>query len=1261
MPLKTNKSRTGVATKSVTSGQQQETSGQESQAEIQNFRESQPETASSLAVAGSQSTRVFNSRGQRGAQGSTQRTQTPFAAGISSTPQSVAQATDFGDVQSVSQARQAASETRKRVGSALERGTGVMGSASASRGNVRGRSRRGTGGINPTQSAVAPEQATPPDPAYTGYPDDFVRQFGLYLLRPEILAVYDFDAMLDGDELTSAGEFQRVQNAAAKSLQERAYRATRDLLSRYTYLPSFGYSAEAARELVPVNQIESEGISLFEQAVSKWDQDAQSVETFESVARVKALNSQNVSSCLDIVNLSSDSWTNNTGFITLGSIIARNSTALAQRPTSAAYEEQGVLFDRHSYLRDQTDTPASVITSLLSYGGGDASFGLDVKFTSYSLMHTLLSNSFVSFAFGSVRKSLSSVTRTRQESENGNTFNYSFRQDETGGISSKTLLTSARKFADDVLTLNATHRDVDVPRTILLQLSSLSSFRGSALYVDSDTPAMQVFMNLLGAPARIGNAPASALESSALAPQGSVADLLFQIPSGPRSTRAVFFDRSHGPGLPARYEHGYTYLFGSTSTGSDVANDLISRCNAAINQIDLLDSQLLSAVAIRSQTSDVRSADVSYFLLQRYADLLEGKWEESGQAAHSSEYAITGLKREYERALKYAGDGPIANAVNASERELVANFADRSRAGSDPRFVPVYVDPEILQLLTLNVPYHGELLSWAKGAVAELMRYFDESVDFFTGARTTAPSPISASIYGDDRTSLKRNLGSFYGASATQNASRIFSLDVHGASAMDRIAKWCISAVRSIFPLEEGFSDSEQIAESRVAALTSVRGPNKSYTFKELCLLCLAFASYMTYNLLTRSSWRDSSNPYMRFKDDATDTLTRVVSYVPACYDDARVSMGVVKSQLGVIVEGLGQMVSQTTAAGSSFVGGQFDMINTPLQAAGISLRRAEFLSRSARDPFTSYRYDVVSSSNILRMIGLNSLYKTQLMRQEDTRVLVVGLPAGITHVVGTSERFVKITVRRRDQSGESVSYEPVTHIFDTHAFFSIEACQAAQQFPWSVFRAFDSIDTITQVSLARLDFTSGTSQKFGNLSFVEAPSVSMPYLTSPDLSGESESEKVVISDFTVDCEFIGASVAARELGASVDQLTTSPLLAGSHVVDYFLKQHILSQSGMDLFEAAFTTSGTAFEPDPTATTDEFRQYILNLCTLQLARPGREQDSYAFSADVRAIDIVSRTPIIKSSDYADLCVKPTIFDRVFAFPINLRQFRRTTS
>ena len=148
------------------------------------------------------------------------------------------------------------------------------------------------------------------------------------------------------------------------------------------------------------------------------------------------------------------------------------------------------------------------------------------------------------------------------------------------------------------------------------------------------------------------------------------------------------------------------------------------------------------------------------------------------------------------------------------------------------------------------------------------------------------------------------------------------------------------------------------------------------------------------------------------------------------------------------------------------------------------------------------------------------------------------------------------------------------------------------------------------------------------------------------------------VSDFISEVEFIDNRAAAEDLGTTVNLLPSHPALIGNHFVDYLLKTHVRNVSGLDLSESTFTTSETAFSPSTTDNIDEARSYVFNICTLDFLTD-QSVGSANFESSVRHLDVLSRTPLIRSNSYADLCKKSTYFDRVFAVPINMKLFRRT--
>jgi hypothetical protein len=136
--------------------------------------------------------------------------------------------------------------------------------------------------------------------------------------------------------------------------------------------------------------------------------------------------------------------------------------------------------------------------------------------------------------------------------------------------------------------------------------------------------------------------------------------------------------------------------------------------------------------------------------------------------------------------------------------------------------------------------------------------------------------------------------------------------------------------------------------------------------------------------------------------------------------------------------------------------------------------------------------------------------------------------------------------------------------------------------------------------------------------------------LVSPVFSTEAAIQQVLVSDFIVDVEFVNVGVASSELGVSFTGVQTSSRIVGNHFVDYLLKTHVRNVAGLDLSESTFTTSQSAFEVIPTQGLDEARSYFFNICAVDFLSTSTVGTA-KFEADVKHLDIVSRTPIIRLS------------------------------
>ena len=570
----------------------------------------------------------------------------------------------------------------------------------------------------------------------------------------------------------------------------------------------------------------------------------------------------------------------------------------------------------------------------------------------------------------------------------------------------------------------------------------------------------------------------------------------------------------------------------------------------------------------------------------------------------------------------------------------------------------------MLTLLSGVVSTTGDFAEWLSRAPNTLMRTWDQAFDYAIGTRDSDPD---ASIYenfynnanGDDVTrQIKESFGT-----GTQLKYLVRYGNNYAISEMTRLVEWSIRLARSLFFSEEGFRTSPDSAEI-MAVLPNGDGTD-TYTLKEICLLLIAFASCHTRTILAPPgirayfvSSRDEGLSRATFSDTGASNLNDLFSHVPVSFDCARLCLAVVNSQLSSAIPGIRRLTTTSDSAADLLVGGKFSLLYTPCQAAAASIRRAEFLSRPRKSPFQSRKYDAFSVARVYENSAIRSLYKCELMRHDDTRIIFVGLPAGIQHVLGSDQRFAKINITLRDQADPSVSYEPITFIFDMFMFVSADTCSALNVAPWTLTGNGNLQEAITSVSAFKAALA-GT-KTFGNLSRVTARVIDIPNVTSPGLVGTSvDDNRVRVSDFIADVDFLDISAARSELAlSSAVSTSNSPRLVGNHLVDSLLKTHIRNMSGLDLSESTFTTSDSGFKAGDPTLLDEARSYIFNACMVNAIRTTQSTDAAAFATDLKMLDVLSATPLIRSNGYADLCVKPTYFDRVFALPINARMFRR---
>jgi hypothetical protein len=95
--------------------------------------------------------------------------------------------------------------------------------------------------------------------------------------------------------------------------------------------------------------------------------------------------------------------------------------------------------------------------------------------------------------------------------------------------------------------------------------------------------------------------------------------------------------------------------------------------------------------------------------------------------------------------------------------------------------------------------------------------------------------------------------------------------------------------------------------------------------------------------------------------------------------------------------------------------------------------------------------------------------------------------------------------------------------------------------------------------------------------------------------------------------------------------------------------------SGLDFDESVFTTSSIAFNPKVPDNLDELARRAYSELAAVLITSSRSQDPERLASDIRRLEVISRSPAMRSNSYRDLCERSTIFDRVFAIPIALGQ------
>jgi len=1163
-----------------------------------------------------------------------------------------------------------------------------------------GASRRRSGSF--TSEWATPTPAPAPTPIVNLNVEDQVYPYGLYLLRPEIITLFDSDPLFENEISTGANDFLSMQFAYAKSIQEASYRRTRKLLSSLSYLPSLGFTESDLQPLEPATAGESAGVSLFEQGLSRWDADYSATLSFEATAAEKSITAQDIASTLDIANMSSNSTDDQYAFASLKSLIDASVQELNADPTAAQYTDEGSMpmldrvYDLHGYLRN-TDDGSKFISSLLN-----TDTEIDAGFRSYTLMHSLLQQAYFSFAFGTPRDSTvpEMPTRTRDEADPQSAYKYSIATGPLAKLVQKSTFTdlSEFKFAEDTAELTSALSSRDIAKALLLRISSLAAYKSSALY-NANKTALDVFNENIGLPVGLSDdsvGSGSPISDFEKADSTSAAGLLFQTPSLASPTqKLIFFDRSHNPGLPSGYTHGYTRLFGITSDPAGTASDLSSRMSSAADAHTTITSKILAS-NITLDRATYKPADLGKLLLKNFADLLEAQWDSEIFADAYSSNSKSGFKDVYLSYLNVAG---TQSSFTRPERLDVLNLDFFARSEEldvvdlgllaeyteAVNSLPVYADHEIIRMLTLSHPFAGGTADWLQTFVSFLMNYWSERFDFETGTQVEPPSDLlydtSFSIL--DNAEAQEKFSNYYG-----NCSYLAKIAAgrtnFASPAIDRLVTWSINTAYALFGTNVTFGRTRSGTPASLptyASLNPHADGSTTYEFKEICILLTLFASHHMQSIFERVKKIEFDNisPYTKFKDTAEEIVDEIASHAPISYDDARLCLGILSAQMRSASAGLDKI-----ASGDLLTDGTFDLIYTPCQSAGMTIRRYEHLYRKKKAPFHCPKYDETSIDRALERSAIRSLYRSDLMQLPDTRVLVVGLPAGIQHVMGLGLRYAKVTLTRRDQADVEAVYAPISYMFDMFTYISPDTSRAFGNTPWvtssegkltdvediNYFRigkasrptGMGNLRSLTCKNVA-LSFESSTTSSaedtdVSSSGIRRVPDTASTRATLEDAAYEMALPQVTVSDFIVDVEFMDETAAASELGISSTQLANSKKIVGNHFVDFLLKTHMKNSSGIDMTEATFTTAESAFNPNSSTVLGTAQSYILNICAVEFLNP-RSTGGTDLEASIKHLDMLSKTPIIRSSEYADLCVSPTYFDRVFAIPVSITQFTRT--
>ena len=1142
-----------------------------------------------------------------------------------------------------------------------------------------------------TANATARLQSIPA--AYSSVPYDFVHAYGLYTLQPEILGLYDFDPVFLRESSGSSREaqFLAMQRAASKVTQDAAYRTMRGLLSQRAAQADLPFETSYAKGLSPASQFEADGNSFFEQLVARWDKDHDLAAQFTSQAQAKSTVAQNIASLLDISNLPDSKGAVGVGF---GDILAELESERSTRPIATPIQivQDGVTntIPRHAYVSFSGRSAVSSLVDLLGsveFGASLSAYAvsgytprIDAYLNSYTLMYWLLQNAAVGIVAGSPRKGnllTSSVAGSSPTSVRR------FKNDQYASrLYTKRVFTRPEEFVDNVIAFRASSGDLpglsssQSATAILRYLSVLSAFRASSLYSPTSGSIADVLTSELGV--RIfqnSAAPSHSLTAIGRAPTTSVLSSLFNFPAAlqGQSGTAIFFDRYGNAGLLDGFIHGYPLLFGSGGNAATVAQDLINAINTSVSKIDRVEQGIFyTTIDIEGGWGSRTAADFPYVVMTELKELLaltDADDEVSGDD-------VLDVRNTYGQYAETAGTGS-SQALGLS---LPSNAV-----------FPVVGVVEIAKFLALSIE-SGSLAPRAKRIVNTLMTCWSQTFDYKTGARERSPDAITVDVYGDtpsERIATFGDLESFYGIARYEfggedivRLSPIFKLVDDGNRIIERIVDWVIRIAGILFPaspaavtrvtttgpgavaasISSGESSDNAASNRAVASLDDV-----GYNLKEICLLLTAFVGYSFDAIFSRSSTRrlSSGSPtdfggevstvrsvIMQFNSelDPETTISQLISSSATDLEDARCSLRIVRSQLTRIAAGLQYFTTENQSA-SFLRNSNFDFINTPVQSFSSSIRRADFLSRPALDPFLPRKYDQASSLTLYKRDAAAVMLEKPLFKRSDVKVLFVGLPCGITHIIGPEETYVKLEITRRNKdTGEygrggtpPTEDKKVVKYFDAFLFCSPEKVLAedrsASFTPMQPDRSRGTINT----TLFRVN---------------EEPtlfSTSLPTLSESISLETTGTVDVDITDYTVKCTFLSREGLFKDLGVSSSSNALDAVKENT-VVDYLLKSHIREMSGLDFDEAVFTTSSTAFNPRVPDNMDELAARAYSELSTTLITSERALNPENLASDVRKLELVSRSPAIRSNVYRDLCERTNIFDRVFAVPISLGQF-----